>query len=138
MSSVETAPHKERDETRHFDVLIVGGGPAGLSAADTAARKGARVALLERQKEIGYPIHTSGGSWIKDMQALHIPSDLYHPIRSVFFRSPTREVRFDYPDPICCVLDVRGVYQLLASRAVASGAQLHPGTPVERPVIEGG
>ena len=138
MSTVETTHVSEQNETRDCDVLIVGGGPAGLSAAEAAARKGARTAVLERQKEIGYPIHTSGGSWIKDMQALHIPSDLYHPIRSVFFRSPQREVRFDYPDPVCCVLDVRGVYQLLASRAVAAGARLHPSTPVERPIIEGG
>jgi digeranylgeranylglycerophospholipid reductase len=138
MSSVETAPHRERDETRHFDVLIVGGGPAGLSAADTAARKGARVALLERQKEIGYPIHTSGGSWIEDMQALQIPSELYHPIRNVFFLSPNRQMRFDYPDPVCCVLDVRGVYQHLAASAVKAGAELHPNTAVERPLVEAG
>jgi len=138
MSNVETAPHKERDETRHFDVLIVGGGPAGLSAADTAARKGARVALLERQKEIGYPIHTSGGSWIKDMQALQIPSELYHPIRNVFFLSPNRQMRFDYPDPVCCVLDVRGVYQHLAASAVKAGAELYPNTAVERPLVEAG
>ncbi len=125
-------------ETRQYDVLVVGGGPAGLAAAEAAAKTGARVALLERRKEIGYPVHTSGGSWISDMKALGIPSDLYHPIRGVTFLSPTRSARFDYPEPVCCVLDVRGVYQYVAGRAVAAGAELHPGSPVERPIIEDG
>ncbi len=128
----------EAESSRMIDVLVVGGGPAGLSAAGAAARGGASVAVLERQKEIGYPVHTSGGSWIGDMKALGIPSELYHPIRRVTFLSPHREVVFDYAEPVCCVLDVRGVYQHLASRAVEAGARLYPHSPVETPLLDGG
>ncbi|MEO7001304.1 MAG: NAD(P)/FAD-dependent oxidoreductase [Ktedonobacterales bacterium] len=126
------------DDARQYDVIVVGGGPAGLSAAEAAAKGGARVAVLERQKEIGYPVHTSGGSWISDMQTLGIPADLYYPIRSVTFLSPNRQARFDYADPVCCVLDVRGVYQHLATRAVAAGVEIHPNSPVEGPIVEDG
>src|SRR5512146_655930 len=128
----------EADDVRTVDVLIVGGGPAGLSAAEAAASGGASVAVLERQKEIGYPVHTSGGSWVADMKALGIPADLYHPIKRVAFLSPNREARFEYPEPVCCVLDVRGVYQHLAGRAVRAGATLHPNSPVEGPIVEDG
>jgi digeranylgeranylglycerophospholipid reductase len=128
----------DRHETRYADVIVVGGGPAGLSAAYAAARGGARVVLLERQKEIGYPIHTSGGSWISDMRALEIPEGLYFPIRSVVFQSPNRKVAFDYPEPVCCVIDIRGLYQYLAGRAVASGAEIHLNSPVEQPIVEDG
>jgi digeranylgeranylglycerophospholipid reductase len=138
MTAAETERAGGPAETRRYDVLVVGGGPAGLSAAEAAAKDGARVAVLERQKEIGYPVHTSGGSWIADMRALGIPGELYHPIRSVTFLSPRREARFDYDHPVCCVLDVRGVYQHLAGRAVAAGVELHPNSPVERPVVEEG
>ncbi len=37
----------------HCDVLVVGGGPAGLAAARTAAATGARVVLLDEQPEWG-------------------------------------------------------------------------------------
>lgn len=125
-------------DARRYDVLVVGGGPAGLAAAETAAQSGARVAVLERRKEIGYPVHTSGGSWISDMRALGIPADLYNPIRGVTFLSPNKSARFHYDEPVCCVLDVRGVYQHLAGRAVLAGAEIHPNSPVESPIVEGG
>lgn len=72
------------------------------------------------------------------MQALGIPATLYHPIHNIFFLSPKGEVRFHYPDPVCCVLDVRGVYQHLAARAVAAGSRILPNTPVEQPIVEDG
>lgn len=120
------------------DVLIVGGGPAGLAAAEAAAGRGVRTILLERQNEIGYPVHTSGGSWISDMQALAIPENLYHPITKVVFVSPHREVPLYYNPAVACVMDVRGVYQHLAGRAIAAGATLRVRHTVEQTLVKNG
>ncbi len=124
--------------SEQYDVVIVGGGPAGLSAGEAAAKRGARTIILERQNEIGYPVHTSGGSWISDMRALNIPEHLYHPINNVFFVSPHREVPLHYRQPVACVLDVRGVYQHLASRAIAAGAVLRMRHTVEQTLMQDG
>jgi len=123
------------DET---DIVIVGGGPAGLTAAEAAAKAGVRTLLLERQNEIGYPIHTSGGSWISDMLAMAIPEQFYHPVTRVYFVSPHREVLLHYNPAVACVVDVRGLYQHLASRAIAAGAKLRLRHMVEQTIMENG
>ncbi len=119
-------------------VVIVGGGPAGLSAAEAVARQGVDVVVLERQGEIGAPIHTSGGSFISDLKALGIPDHLYHPVGTAIFLSPNREVAFHYPEPVVCILDVRGLYQFLAQRAIAAGAQIELKTVAQTPIMEDG
>src|ERR1700745_1035673 len=44
-----------------FDVIILGGGAAGLMCAIEAGRRGRRVAVLERAERIGKKILISGG-----------------------------------------------------------------------------
>ena len=46
-SEVGTVP------TQAFDVVVIGGGPAGMAAALAAHKAGARVAIVEREKHLG-------------------------------------------------------------------------------------
>jgi sarcosine oxidase subunit alpha len=57
-----TRPDPDRYTRRyaHCDVLIVGGGPAGLAAALAAAESGARVLLCDEQAELGGTLLATG------------------------------------------------------------------------------
>src|SRR5207247_4914588 len=39
--------------TKDFDIVVIGGGPAGISGANTAGIFGKRVALVEKLHEVG-------------------------------------------------------------------------------------
>ena len=52
------------------DVLVIGGGPAGSMTAKWAAKKGARVLLIEKRQEIGSPVRCGEGiskAWLHDV-----------------------------------------------------------------------
>ncbi|HTW63966.1 MAG TPA: NAD(P)/FAD-dependent oxidoreductase [Bryobacteraceae bacterium] len=108
----------------HYDVTIAGAGPAGLSAGISAASKGASVLIVEQNKEIGSPTRTSGGSFVRELIELEIPESLFHTVAQVRFVSPHRSATFQYDDPVMCVMDVRGVYQHLATLAARAGANI--------------
>ena len=107
-----------------FDIAVVGGGPAGLSAAYSAAKGGAKVILFEKDESIAHSIRTSGVTWISEMERLDIPSKFYNPIRNYRFVSPSNDVLITGNDSRSCVLDIRGTYQHLAFLAAKQGVQL--------------
>ena len=43
-----------------YDVVVIGGGPAGMLAAGKAALDGAKVALIEKNSELGLKLLTTG------------------------------------------------------------------------------
>ncbi|CAB3791894.1 Hydrogen cyanide synthase subunit HcnB [Paraburkholderia ultramafica] len=73
--------------TRHFDIVVVGSGPAGLNAAHAAVREGATVALLDDNPRAGgqiwrqgpghspqAPLHTLLAALGKHSKLMHWPS----------------------------------------------------------------
>lgn len=48
-----------------YDIVVVGGGPGGTTAAKTAAEKGMKVLVIERGKEIGDKIYSGCGLFPK-------------------------------------------------------------------------
>lgn len=129
-----------------YDVIVVGAGPAGSTAAIYAARNGASVLLLDKKKEIGSPIQCAG--FIPDaseIQALlpgvELPDSLKtYPDSCILRRIKTQRI---FP-PNCSVkefavkgtvLDRRRYDQFLAEQAAKAGAELTIKTRVTK--IEG-
>ena len=115
-------------EELNFDVVVVGGGPAGSSAARIAAENECTVALVEKEKEIAETVRTSGVTWISDIKKFKIPEDCYNSIKKFSFCSPKNSVTISDNVAKAAVLDVRKTYRFLANRAQSSGAKIFTNT----------
>lgn len=109
------------------DVLIVGGGPAGLSVASHLSPTLSSI-VVHQDAEIGRPVRTSGGSFLRDVQALDIPPDLYQVIDQLDFYSDNAEALFQVHDDKMVVLDITGLYQYLAKLSDDLNRRLMLGT----------
>ena len=111
-------------EEHNYDLVVVGGGPAGSAAAFAAAKMGIKVALLEKENTIAETVRTSGVTWIQNIKEFEIPDDCFNPIRNFSFCSPNNEVTISDTIPRAAVLDVRKTYRWLAQKAEKEGADI--------------
>jgi digeranylgeranylglycerophospholipid reductase len=111
-------------EEHDYDLVVVGAGPAGSSAAFAAAKKGIKVALLEKENSVAETVRTSGVTWIQNIKEFGIPDDCYNPIKKFSFCSPNNEVTISDSVPRAAVLDVRKTYRWLAHEAEKLGVDI--------------
>lgn len=81
-----TAPATYDKQYLHADVAIVGGGPAGLSAARAAAEQGARVLLFDENPEMGgHTRYARTGDWgLENDNTQSLVSNLQSPNLELF------------------------------------------------------
>ena len=123
---------------REYDLVVVGAGPAGSSAAYAAAKNGIKVALLEKEESVAQTVRTSGVTWIDYAKEFGIPEDCYNPIRTYNFCSPNNTVSITDDKPKAAVLDVRKTYRFLADMAKKNGAEIFVNTNVTNVITENG
>ena len=137
---------------RRFDVVIAGGGTAGVSAAIAAARQGAKTALIEAK---GYP----GGTVVEGGTALHSFYNLWKAFPGVKKRQVVRGIPqqiverllkvggtsghaemlkgYDY-DSVCTAIDTE-LYKLVAFEMLAeAGVFICVNTFLAGAIAEGG
>ncbi|MBN1352421.1 NAD(P)/FAD-dependent oxidoreductase [candidate division KSB1 bacterium] len=61
---------------KNYDVIVVGGGPAGSRAAKHAAAGGARVLVLEKDREVGAPVRCAEGVGDVGLRYIARPGEL--------------------------------------------------------------
>ncbi len=144
---------------QEFDVIVIGGGPAGLSAAHTAASLGLETLLLEKLSRAGELGHPCGAviaplpgfiTGQRKEDGLHFPElDLLIPSALVIgqlsisrYISPgglTFEASFPNRDdfPIAAI-DKPALLRLVTEKAVTAGVELRFGTAVTGLLKENG
>ncbi|MEO6212395.1 MAG: NAD(P)/FAD-dependent oxidoreductase [Vicinamibacterales bacterium] len=118
-------------QSKH-DVIIVGGGPAGLHAAALMARQGWDVVLYEEHREPGVPVHCTGVLAAEAYEELDIPREpVLNALAQVRFFAPSgSEVSYTTPQIEALVIDRRLFDAELHRTAVSSGVTIITGTRV--------
>ena len=114
------------------DVLIVGGGPGGLVAAERLAGRGVGVLLCEEHSTIGDPVHCTGILAAESFEEFDLPRDAtLNALTTARFVSPSGiTVSYSTPSPLATVIDRPAFDRALAERAAAAGAALRTGVRV--------
>ncbi|MBI5880108.1 MAG: NAD(P)/FAD-dependent oxidoreductase [Chloroflexi bacterium] len=116
-----------------YDVLVVGGGPAGALAARTAAQGGLRVLLVDKKSELGTPVQCSGALSAGALDDCDVPADPEFIAEPVFgfltYSNSGEPSRLDYRafgrrEPLGYVVDRKRFDRYLTRLAAAAGAEV--------------
>ncbi len=112
------------------DLAVVGASFAGLACADSAARRGLSVVVLDRKPAPGHRMHTTGLLVKEVADKLDVPGHLTRTIPGVRLYAPNlRHADLDAPGYHFLATDIQGLMTWFADRATSSGASLRFGTP---------
>ncbi|MEI7760713.1 MAG: geranylgeranyl reductase family protein [Thermoleophilia bacterium] len=121
----------------HFDVLIVGAGPAGSATAIHLARAGASVLLVDRAH---FPRDKPCGGGVTGRALRQVPCDITPVVERVVHHFELRlhhrrSFRRTSAEPLILMTRRRRLDAYLAEQAVAVGARFRDGMRVERIAI---
>jgi len=134
---------QQRPCRRSYDLVVVGGGPAGATAARFAAECGLSVLLVDRRQEIGSPVQCAEGVGHEMLVPFVAPdarwiSATIRRARIVVLGDNRVDMAPDTEDAIGYVLERRVFDRVLAERAVEAGAAVMVKTRATGLLWEGG
>jgi len=115
-----------------YDVVVVGGGPAGCYTASLLGQKGFDVHVLEEHSVIGEPVDCSGVIGAEAFEKLELPESLkLGAISNLTLVSPSQlEIKFSPPSALAYIVNRAAFDQVIATRTEQSGVTVHLGCQV--------
>ncbi len=117
-----------------YEVIVVGGGPAGLLAAREIAGAGCKVCVVEEHQEIGYPVKCSGLYSVSGLAALELKLDesiISNTIKGGRFYSPGGRELLAYSSlERARVVEKKLFDKFIAKEAARAGAEFRLKTKV--------
>ena len=114
------------------DVLVVGGGPAGLYVGLRLAQAGFSIALFEEHQGAGEPVHCTGVLAREAFEEFGLSTaSILNELSAVKFYAPAGgKIEYATPSVEAVVVDRMGFDQSLARKAVGAGVQMSSGQRV--------
>ena len=113
-----------------YDVIVVGAGPAGSTAAEEVASHGFRVLIIEEHPFVGARQHCTGKLSVNAAKELSIKTlKVMAELRGAVFHSPNgTQLTVERNETQAYIIDREDLDLQLASNAVSSGASLSTST----------
>ncbi|MCI4363799.1 MAG: NAD(P)/FAD-dependent oxidoreductase [Thermoplasmata archaeon] len=110
------------------DVLVVGAGPAGSTAAFELARRGHTVLVAEEHARVGHPVQCAGLVSSRVLDLAGSRATVLRAVRGAAVYSPSlHRLGFRAEEPRAFVIDRGGLDRELAGRAARAGARFETG-----------
>ena len=106
-----------------FDVVIVGAGPVGSTIAYYLCSEGLDVTIIDKKKQIGYPLQCAGilSKHIFDTNVL--PDEvILNTVKGAFLHTQNHILNVRKDEPVAYVIDRIAYDEFLLNRAIETGA----------------
>lgn len=127
---------KEISKMEYFDVVVIGGGPAGGQTARTLAKKGVKVLLVEKHKDFSLNNFSSAGMTLEPLKEFDIPDEIIGSYwTDIVIQCTSKSYTWSADTAKGVVLDFQKLRQFLADETVKYGGKVMMGFKYESKTI---